>query len=453
MGRMHTMVGKIVTLVVIIIMAVGLAVAPASARASSSSGTVTLTYRLWDPNEQIGYQQSINLFEKKYPTIKVRIEQVPYGDYFTKLTTEFAAGNAPDVFWDQIPRFPDFVREGALLDLTPYIRRDHVNTDIYFQNLLKAYQYQGHQYGLPKDWDTIALVYNKTLLRKMGVTMPSTLTWRPDGSGTFLPLLRKLTVDTKGRRPTQTGFDPNHVKQYGFVAVNTNQQQYWNYIAMNGGSIMTKPFGQFAFDGPQANQALQFLVNLILKWHVSPSAAETNPPLSNPDIQLFAAQRAAIIEVGDWNVSFLSKQTNFPVGIAPLPSGPAGRVSVFNGLADAIYAKTKHPQEAWELFKWLASPASQKILGSGGYIWPAVKNLDSTYQDYWRGKGIDVSPYLEEANGKTISYPVTPGYTAAAQKIDNIFNLMYLGQLPVAAATTQAVQAANQAVQQAANGG
>jgi multiple sugar transport system substrate-binding protein len=139
--------------------------------------------------------------------------------------------------------------------------------------------------------------------------------------------------------------------------------------------------------------------------------------------------------------------------VAQLPAGPNGVMSVFNGLTDAIYAKTQHPKEAWELEKWLASSQSEHIMGSGGFVWPAIQSEDQSFVQYWQKKGIDVSPYLKEAQGKTVSFPITFGYNEASIKITNVFNQMYLGQIPVPQATNQAVQQANQAVQAASTGG
>src|SRR5437870_5498700 len=73
-----------------------------STSSSGGNGTVNLTYALWDQNEQVGYQQSVNQFMKLHPNIHVTIEQTPWGSYWQKLSTEFAAGNAPDVFWDHL---------------------------------------------------------------------------------------------------------------------------------------------------------------------------------------------------------------------------------------------------------------------------------------------------------------------------------------------------------------
>ena len=48
---------------------------------------------------------------------------------------------------------------------------------------------------------------------------------------------------------------------------------------------------------------------------------------------------------------------SFPVGVATLPIGPVGRVSVFNGLIDGLNSHTTYPKQAWELEQWLGSAA------------------------------------------------------------------------------------------------
>src|SRR5690348_16922782 len=76
------------------------------ASSSSSNGVVNLTYALWDQNEEIGYKQSVAEFMKQHPNIHVTIEQTPWASYWQKLGTEFAAGNAPDVFWNHLAYYP-----------------------------------------------------------------------------------------------------------------------------------------------------------------------------------------------------------------------------------------------------------------------------------------------------------------------------------------------------------
>lgn len=438
----------------VVMMLVGLvACGGGGSSSSSSNGVVNLTYALWDQVEQVGYQQSVNQFMKLHPNIHVTIEQTPWASYWQKLSTEFAAGNAPDVFWDHLAYYPQFVQQGQLMNLSPLIKQSNIDLSQYYQTLINEWSYQGNVYGLPKDWDTIAVLYNKQMFQKAGLPTPTNMTWNPTDGGTFLQLAQKLTLDQNGKHPTDPGFDPSHISQYGYVSENNTQEGFWNFIAMNGGTLLDKQFGQsFQLNQPPAQQALQFLVNLITKYHVSPSAAETN---NNGGVaeQLFEGSKAAMITAGDWELSGVSQQTKIPWGVVELPAGPNGVVSVFNGLTDAVYAKTQHPQEAWELEQWLGSSQSEQILGSGGYVWPGIKSIDQPFLQAWQKKGIDVSPFLKEAQGTTITFPITFGYNEASTDINNIFNQMYLGQLSVQQATSQAVQQANQAAQTAAGSG
>ncbi len=438
---------------VVVMMLAGLAACGGGSSSSSSNGVVNLRYALWDANEQVGYKQSIAQFMQQHPNIHVTIEQTPWDQYWQKLSTEFAAGNAPDVFWDHLAYYPGFVQQGQLMNLSPLIQQDKIDMAQYYPQLVQEWTYNGNVYGLPKDWDTIAILYNKQMFQKMGLPAPTNMTWNPTDGGTFLQLAQKLTLDQNGKHPTDAGFDAKHISQYGYVSENNAQEGFWNFIAMNGGKILDKPFGQnFQLNQPPAVQALQFLVDLVNKYRVAPPATETNNN-SSVAIQLFDGGKAAMVTAGSWELSAIAQQTKSPWGVAQLPAGPNGVMSVFNGLTDAIYAKTQHQQEAWELEKWLASSQSERILGSGGFVWPAIKSEDQSFVQYWQKKDIDVSPFLKEAQGRTLGFPITFGYNEASIKINDVFNQMYLGQLPVPQATNQAVQQANDAVQAASTGG
>ncbi len=378
-GTQHRFLARPMTWIsmgmLIVMMLAGLAACGGGSTSSSGgNGPVNLTYALWDQNEQVGYQQSVNQFMKLHPNIHVTIEQTPWGSYWQKLSTEFAAGNAPDVFWDHLAYFPTFVQQGQLMDLTPLIQQDKIDMSQYYPTLVSEWTYNNKVYGLPKDWDTIAVIYNKQLFKQAGLPDPTSMTWNPTDGGTFLQMAQKLTIDKNGKHPTDPGFDAK------------------------GG-------------------------------------------------------HAAMVTGGSWELSSIAQQTKIPWAVAQLPAGPNGVTSVFNGLTDAIYVKTPHPNEAWELEKWLASAQSEDIMGNGGYVWPGLKSEDQTFLQSWQKKGIDVSPFLKEAQGSTLTFPITFGYNEASTKVNDIFNQMYLGQLTVPQATSQAVQQANQAVQAASTGG
>lgn len=417
---------------------------------NARTNVVNITYMLWDPNEEVGYKKSIAVFEKAHPNIHVTVQQLDWNHYWQKLQTNFAAGDAPDVFWDHAAYFPAFVSQNQLMNLTPYIKKDHINLKQYYPSLLGPYQYNGGQYGLPKDWDTIAFFYNKDLFRKLKIAFPTNLTWNPTTGGTFLKLAQELTVDKKGKHPNQKGFDANNVVRYGMMSYNSNQSFYYNFIASNGGKFIDKPFGQkLQLDSPQATQAMQFVTDLINKYHVSPPGTEGITPNGSTNAQTdFYKGKVAMYTDGDWNLTTVTQNAKFHVGVGLLPIGPSGRWSVMNGLSDAIYAKTKHPQEAWELVKWLASPQSESILASGGYVWPGIPSEAPLFAKAWAKKGVDVTPFLTEAAGKTISFPITTNWSQASSAIDQEFNLLWLGKVDAKTATATAVQQGDSALAQ-----
>jgi multiple sugar transport system substrate-binding protein len=393
-------------------------------------GKVNLTYALWDPNEQVGYQKSIDVFEKAHPNIHVTIEQIPYASYQEKITEQYISGNAPDVFWVNTPWLGDWVKGKLLMNITDRVKQAHLNLSQYYPSLVKLHEYQGQLYGLPKDWDTIAFYYNRDYFAKLGIKKPPTnLRWNPTDGGTFLQFLKKVTTDTNGRNALDPKFDPGSVKTYATAMTNDLQSVYGDYFSMNGGSIIPRPYATTStIDSPQNLQTLTFLTKTLQDDHVVVPGGENGPNGASDNSEtLFSTGRIAMWQTGDWQTNSLSQLSAFKVGVMPLPSGPKGRISVFNGLTDGIVSNTPHPQEAWELVQWLASAQSQRILGSGGYVWPAIKSLDPLFLNYWKAKDIDVSPFLQEATGGTINFPLATGFAEAQDDMTTALGPTFLG--------------------------
>jgi multiple sugar transport system substrate-binding protein len=168
--------------------------------------------------------------------------------------------------------------------------------------------------------------------------------------------------------------------------------------------------------------------------HVIVPNGETGPNGDSTNSQtIFASGRMAMWQAGDWNTGSLAGLSNFHVGVAPMPAGPKGRISVINGLIDGIASNTRFPKQAWRLVQWLGSADSQRIMGSGGYIWPAIESLDPLFQSYWSKKGIDVSPFLAQAKGKTVNFPVGTGMNEALNNVTTALGPTFLEEQSVSA--------------------
>jgi multiple sugar transport system substrate-binding protein len=152
----------------------------------SASGTIN--YWLWDANQQPAYQACADAFATANPGLKVKITQRGWDDYWSTLTTGFVSHTAPDVFTNHLSKYPEFAKQKQLLSLDDAVTKDKINLDSFVPGLADLWVGQdGKRYGLPKDWDTVALFYNKKLAKAAGVTEDemNNLTWNPQDGGTF----------------------------------------------------------------------------------------------------------------------------------------------------------------------------------------------------------------------------------------------------------------------------
>src|SRR6202045_812295 len=245
-----------------------LLIATFSLVAASAHAATEINYWLWDALQLPAYQAAAAAFEKANPDIKVKITQISWGDYWTTLSTGFVSGTAPDVFTDHLARYPEFLQNDLLVDLTPMIQRDKVPTDIYLGDLYKVWGKDGKQYGFPKDWDTIALIYNKAMLAKAGVDPKDLkdLTWNPKDGGSFGQLIAKLSIDEAGNNCLSPNFNPKKVKQYGLLIDGSPDgfgQVEWSHFAVsNGFKFHDGSWAKgFHYDDPKLAETLQWIAN------------------------------------------------------------------------------------------------------------------------------------------------------------------------------------------------
>ena len=83
-------------------------------------------------------------------------------------------GSLPDVFWmhsNEIARYSEYE---MLLDLTDRIKESKkLEMDKFPKDIVQIYNWEGtKQYAVPKDIDTIALWYNKTMFDEAGIPYP-----------------------------------------------------------------------------------------------------------------------------------------------------------------------------------------------------------------------------------------------------------------------------------------
>ncbi|MER7500296.1 sugar ABC transporter substrate-binding protein [Nonomuraea pusilla] len=410
---------------------------------SSGDGTTTLTYALWDDVQQGAYQQCADAFSKANPGISIKISQNAWDQYWQNLTTQMVSGGAPDVITMQASYYPQFVKNGQLLDIEPMVKADKVDLGQYRPGLAELWVKDGKRYGLPKDWDTIAVVYNTGLAERAGVDL-SDLTWNPADGGTFEKAIARLTVDADGKRGDEPGFDKTKVAVYGIMPElndGSQGQNGWGDLAVSNGFdyIDKNPFGtKYFYDSPKLAETATWFRRLIEKGYAPPYDKTSSLGID----AVLTSGKAALGITGSWMIQTYLGSTEQKFAFAPLPKGPEGRKSAFNGLADVIYAGTEHKDAAWKWVKFLGSAACQDIVADNAVVFPAVSSSGERALKAHQAKGRDVGAFVTAAED-TFLLPVSDHGDEINQIVSTAMEEIWLGRKDATTALTAANQQVN----------
>jgi multiple sugar transport system substrate-binding protein len=411
--------------------------------APAGAGATTVTVRLWDEQVADAYEQSFDEFTRANPDVQVQLNVVPWSDYFTGLNLDVASGTAEDVYWLNSSNFGALADGGKLIDVGAELAGDVAG---WVPAAVEQYSRGGTLWGVPALTDgRIVVFYNKAMVDAAGVD-PAGLTWNPadPAADTFLPAARKLTADSAGRTADQPGFDPGAITRYGFNAARDLNAIYWNFAGSNGGRIQA-PDESLTFTDPKTAEAFDYLVKLINTEHVAPSAADTN---DNPDFSRdqFLQGKMALFQSGTYNLKNIGDGATFEWGIAPLPAGPAGPVSVVNSVIAAGNADSPRRDAILKVLRWIGSAEGASYVGAEGAGLPAVTAAQQEYYDYWEGQGVDTRFFGTEGGTDTIPAPAGPKFEAASTAFNPILNEVFAGRTPVAEGMQRAQDAGNAAM-------
>jgi multiple sugar transport system substrate-binding protein len=327
--------------------------------AAPESGTVTLTVSGWSssPAEDALVQQNLHNFEQSHPNIKVNWSPIP-GDYHTKMRANVASGTVPDVFYLQPAMSSAYIGAGQLLNLSPYMARDGVKASDYYSALLNPFTCtKGQVFGLPKDWNSLGVFYNKQMFQAAGLSTP-TASWTWDD----------LKADTQ--KLTKNPGAPNSV--YGIV-LSADASRWGAFLLANGGSVLNKEGTQATFNNQIGVSALDFYAS-FLKNHTGALPTTVGAPWNG---DAFGKQRAAMVIEGGWLIPYMTTTyPNVQYGIVPLPMSPNGkRADLTFTNAWSAYSGTKHPEAAWELVKYMTGSTVQSSQLNAGFALPTLQSL------------------------------------------------------------------------------
>ncbi|GAA4010629.1 extracellular solute-binding protein [Deinococcus rubellus] len=274
------------------------------------------------------------------------------GDYNQQLTTLLAAGNAGDVFYLPAETLDGFVATGKILPLNGVVQ-----TGPYIKSLNTAFTRSGKVYAIAKDFNTLAVEYNKDLFDEAKVPYPS-------NTDTWSSFQDKLTKVKKALGNDYSGIcltpDYARMAEFAFAAG-------WKPFDSKGKTNLLDPAfvrGFNYFTGLAKN-----------KVGIQPS--EISQSWSGGCL---GTGKVAVAIEGNWIVGFLKDNApNLKYGSALIPkddkTGKRGNFVYTVGWA--INAGTKNKAAAIKVLNILTSPQVQQYVLEQGLAIPSRTSLSN----------------------------------------------------------------------------
>jgi multiple sugar transport system substrate-binding protein len=333
--------------------------APEPTAAAAGGAGTEITYMMWgSPEELAVWNEIVADFEKANPAVKVKVDVSDWDSYWNKLKTLYAGGTPPDVFAMDAPLYPDWVSRGVLLNMQPYLDKEPAVLDGVYPVTLEAYKQADGYYGLPRDFQTIVLYYNKDMFDKAGVAYP-TADWTMDD---LRAAAKKLTLDTDNDGKTD---------QYGFATDLWDMELFWSEAIWSyGGDVLDADRTKTLINDGKARDAWTFINGMMREDKTMPDPTASEEYGGDP----FAAGVAAMTTIGHWVVPQYA-QLGFKWDVAPMPKGPATRATSVNSAGFVIAKDSKNADAAWQFVKFAISDAGQQRLSELGFAIPIRESI------------------------------------------------------------------------------
>ncbi|MEU1800436.1 extracellular solute-binding protein [Streptomyces sp. NPDC019937] len=305
-----------------------------------SGGKISGTVTYWDTSneaEKGTYEQLAHGFEKKYPDVKVKYVNVPFGEALAKFKNAAGSGGsgAPDVLRTEVAWTQDLANIGYLakLDGTPAL----ADQSDYLPKAAAGTKFKGATYGVPQVIDTLGLFYNKTMLKDAGV--------RPPTSWAELKAAAKKIKQKTGKT--------------GLYLRGDDAYWYLPFLYGEGGDLLDTGAKKVTVDDAPGVKAFATARDLVAS-----GAAETDATDGWDTMQHAIKNGDVAMTInGPWAIEDTLAGKAFKdrsnLGVVPVPAGSKGRGAPQGGHNLTVYAGSKNLDASYAFARYMSSPEVQ----------------------------------------------------------------------------------------------
>ncbi|KXZ39258.1 carbohydrate ABC transporter substrate-binding protein, CUT1 family [Alkalithermobacter thermoalcaliphilus JW-YL-7 = DSM 7308] len=314
----------------------------------SKENRVTIVLGCWgsSPAETELLDKQIERFEEIYPHIKVE-KQVITGDYNQAMQARIASKTEPDVYYLDVFQAPAYISGGVIEPLNDYIDMEDVKD--FEEFLIEGFKKDDNIYALPKDYNSLAIFYNKDMFEQEGID--SITTWSE-----LKEAAKSLTKD-------------------GVVgmALSADAARFIPFMIQAGGKI--NDGDDVVFNTQQAAEGLDFYFS-ILKDGYAKQPQELGVGWNGDAL---AQRKAAMVIEGGWMIPFMKEAgPDVNYGIAKLPRGnQEGNLAFTVGYA--MSANSKYKEESAKLINFLTGKEALTMVVESGLAIPSRKSMSKLF--------------------------------------------------------------------------
>ncbi|UJP11246.1 sugar ABC transporter substrate-binding protein [Microbacterium sp. KUDC0406] len=328
----------------------------------------TIVVDMWAGSEDdtAALKAQIDVAKKQNPDLKIELRTAPWGDFFTKLTTNMASGNMACVTGMNSGMLASYT-DGFVKLTDADLKTAGLSESDFASGATEILKNKGDLYGLPFDVSTMVAYYNEDMLNAAGADLPKT-GWTFDD---FEAIAKKATTGGK----------------YGF-GIGMGDFQWQALPIAKSGTQPVSEDGTLQLTDPGFLKASEWYAGLVTDQKVAAPVASASD--TGWGENQFTGENAAMAVDGTWNaVGYLKNDAGFTAGLAPLPAGDKGDLSLVLGSGFGIAKSCENKEDALKVLGSLLSKDAQDYIASSGRSYPAraesqplyFESLDESYRD------------------------------------------------------------------------
>ncbi len=308
-------------------------------QAGADGGPVTLRFYWWGSDTRHQYtQQLIDSYEAANPGVTIEAEFSGFDEYWDRLATATAGGDAPDVMQQDTRYVREYADRGALADLSEYLP-DVIDTAQLDEATMRSGQIDDQTFAIPTGVNAFALLANPKVFADTGVAVPDDETWTWD-----------QMVQVSAQVSAAGGGQVFGVQDPAF-----NETTFEIYARQRGEALFDEE-GDVGFSRQTLVDWWNHMIALRDTGAAAPPPITVESQVGGIDQSLTSTGRAAL---GSWwtnQLPALSSNTGQDLQLLRWPGeSPQAGMYLKPAMFWAVSARTEHPEESARFIDYLVN--------------------------------------------------------------------------------------------------